>query len=116
MKTRIPGERRRTIVYEVPCKDYSKIYIGETKRTLNVRLGEHKQVVKRGDLKNGTAVHIHESHHTIDWAGAMVRRNVSGHWQRRTTEAIHIRMSKETMSLDRGLQLPTAWNPILNPP
>ena len=65
-------------MYEVPCKEYDKCYIGETKRTLKVRLGEHKQVVKRGDPKNGIAVHAHESNHTIDWDEA--RSNVSGYW------------------------------------
>ena len=40
-------------------------YIGETKRTLKVRLGEHKQAVKRGDPKNGITVHAHESNYVI---------------------------------------------------
>ena len=60
VKTCIPEEKKRAVVYEVPCKDCNKTYIGETKRTLKVRLGEHKQAVKRGDPKNGIAVHAHE--------------------------------------------------------
>ena len=51
LKTRIPDERKRGVVYEVLCKESSKTYVGETKRTLKVRLGEHKQAVKRGDPK-----------------------------------------------------------------
>ena len=54
-----------------------RVYIGETKRTLKVRLGEHKQAVRRGDPKNGIAVHTHN--HTIDWDDAQVRRSVSGY-------------------------------------
>ena len=78
--------------------------IGEAKRTLKVRLSEHKQVVKRGDPKNGIAVHAHESNHMIDWDGARVKRSgMTGYWQRRTTEAIHIKKSEETMNLDGGL-------------
>ena len=86
---------------------------------LKVRLGEHKQAVKRGDPKNGIAVHAHESNHTIDWDGARVKSSgMTGYWQRRTIEAIHIKliMSEKTMNLDGGLQLPTVWNPVLNPP
>ena len=63
------------MVYEVPCKECHQTYIGETKRTLKVRLGEHKQAVKRGDPKNGIAVHAHESNHVIDWDGARVKRS-----------------------------------------
>ena len=73
-----------------------------------MRLSEHKQAVKRGDPKNGIAVHAHESSHMIDWDGARVRRSgMIGYWQRRTTEAIHIKLSEKTMNLDGGLQLST---------
>ena len=83
---------------------------------LKVRLGEHKQAVKRGDPKNGVAVHAHEFHLAIDWDGATIKRSVAGYWQRRITEAIQIRTSRGTMKLDSSLQLPTVWNPVLNPP
>ena len=33
-------------MYEVPCKDCPEMYVGETKRTLNVRLSEHGQAVR----------------------------------------------------------------------
>ena len=96
VKTRIPDKRKRCVFYEVPCKGCDKRYIGKTRRTLKVRLGEHKQGVKRGEPKNGIAVHAHESQHTIDWEGARVKRCVSGYWQRRTSEAIQIKMSHGT--------------------
>ena len=108
VKTRILEERKREVVYEVPCKGCHQTYIGETKRTLKVRLGEHNQGVKHGDLKNGITVHAHESNHVIDWDGARVKRSgMTSYWQRRRTEAIHIKMSEETMNLDGGLQLST---------
>ena len=116
VKNRIPEERKREVVYEVPCKECHLSYIGETKRNLRVRIGEHKQAVKRGDPRNGIAVYAHQSQHAINWDGAKVKRSVSGYWKRRTTEAIHIRLSEGTMNLDNSLQLPTMWNPILNPP
>ena len=79
LKNCIPEEKKRSVVYEVPCKDCGKTYIGETKRTLNVRLSEYKQAVKRGDPKNGIAVHAHESHHSIDWDGATVEKIVTNY-------------------------------------
>ena len=114
-KTPILEEKKKGVVYEVPCKDCHRVYIGKAKGTLKVRLGEHEQAVRRDNPKNGIAVHAHESNHAIDWDDALVR-SVSGYWQRRATEAIRIKRSRETMNLDGGLQLPTMWNPILNPP
>ena len=90
------------------------IYISETKMTLKVRLGEQKQADRRGIPKKAllsTPMSL-----TIDWDDAKVRRSVLGYWQRRVTEAIQIKGSRQTMYLDGGLQLSTMRNPILNPP
>ena len=109
-------DKRRGVVYEVPCKDCSKTYVGEMKRTLKVRLGEHEQAVKRGDPKNRIAVHAHNTQHAIDWMGAKEKKMDSNYWRRRTIEAIHIKTGADTMNLDGSLLLPLVWNPILNPP
>ena len=66
----LPNKQRtkdkKGVVYEIPCKE---VYVGETKRTLKVRLSEHRQAVKQGDPKNGIAVHVqktdHECHHVM---------------------------------------------------
>ena len=63
-------EEKRVCVYEVPCKDCRKTYIGETKRTLKARRREHRQAVTRGDLKNGITVHAHNTQHTVNGMGA----------------------------------------------
>ena len=84
VKTRVPEEKKRRVVYEVPCKECSKTYIGETKRMLKVRLGEHKQAVKRGDPKNVIAVHAYETQHGIDWNGAQVKKMEANYLRRRT--------------------------------
>ena len=47
VKTPIPEEKKKGVMYEVPCKDCHRVHIGATKRTLKVRLGEHKQAVRR---------------------------------------------------------------------
>ena len=86
LKTQIPEERKRGVVCKVPCKECSKTYVGETKRTLKVRLGEHKQAVKRGDPRNGIAVHAHVTQHEIDWNGAEVKKMEVNYWKRRPSK------------------------------
>ena len=91
VKTRIPQEKQTGVVYEIPCSDCREVYVGETKRTLKVRKSEHRQAIRRGDQKNGIAVHVQKTDHHINWEGATVKRRESGFWQRRTAEAIQIR-------------------------
>ena len=108
-------QKQTGVVYEIPCMDCPEVYVGETKRTLKVRLGEHRQVVKRGDPKNGIAVHVQKTNHCINWEGATVLRRAKGFWLRRTVEAIQIKKATLNMNLDSGLLLPMVWNPILKP-
>ena len=37
-------------VYRVPCNTYNLAYYGETGRSVNVRLGEHKSAVRNGTV------------------------------------------------------------------
>ena len=40
--------RELGVVYEIPCQDCEKVYIGETGRSLQKRMTEHKAAVRRG--------------------------------------------------------------------
>ena len=70
VKSRTPEQKQTGVVYKIPCKECPEVYVGETKRTLKVRLSEHRQAVKRGDPKNGIAVHVQKTNHCINWEGA----------------------------------------------
>ena len=73
VKQKMPEEKKEEVVYQVPFKDCSKVYIGETKRALKVGIAEHKQAVKKGDEKNGLAVHAHTTNHNINWEEARLQ-------------------------------------------
>ena len=112
MKERTPLEKRN-LVYEVPCHDCQLTYVGETKRSMKKRPTEHRYAVKTGDPKNGIAVHVQKSQHTIDWGAARVQATAIGYWNRRTMEAIQIRR-RQSMNLDCGLHLSPVWNPFID--
>ena len=64
--TREASQRRQEeegVIYEVPCKDCQCVYIGETGRTMEKRLSEHKNAVMKNDTKNGIAVHSWTKQH-----------------------------------------------------
>ena len=99
--------------FRIPCNECEEVYVGETKRTLKVRLNKHRQAVRRGDQKIGIAVHVQKTNHCIDWKGATVRKREAGYWQRITVEAIQIKKTTPNMNLDSGLILPMVWGTIL---
>ena len=81
MKVKNPRPQllKKGVVYEVPCMDY----IGETGKTLQKRLVEHKAAVRRGDTNNGIAVHAWDHQHRVDWESASVMKQEPGYWKRR---------------------------------
>ena len=48
-KDPVPKDQAHGIIYSIPCKDYVKLYIGETKQKFNTRLREHQ---KTGEQKH----------------------------------------------------------------
>ena len=53
----IPKEDRNNAVYQLNCKDCEAVYVGETKRTLNIRAEEHITAIKSPSKKSHTAEH-----------------------------------------------------------
>lgn len=94
VKNQVPNEKKKGVVYHIPCKDCSYVYIGETGRTLQKHMYEHKGAVKRHNSTNGVAMHVWSTDHCIDWEAAKVRAIAPFY---RTIEAILI--DQQTLTL-----------------
>ena len=57
-------------VYAVPCGVCHSSYIGETLKSLQFRLTQHKNDINRGNYSNSIFKHIRDSQHNIDWNGS----------------------------------------------
>ena len=68
-------EQKRGAVYEVPCADCSCVYVGETGRSLELRLKGHHYAVKTMDSNNGIAVRACNNDNDVDWEAAKVYSN-----------------------------------------
>ena len=55
-KDPIPKEDRNNVVYQLNSKDCKAVYVGETKRTQNIRAEEHITVIKPASKKSHTAL------------------------------------------------------------
>ena len=78
VKSRLPDDKRRGVVYQIPCNNCDHVYTGESKRTLKIRMVEHRRAVQKSDPYNGIAVHVAKSHHSIDWKKARAVKSVQG--------------------------------------
>ena len=104
-------EKVKGVVYKIDCS-CGDTYIGETGRTLKVRLKEHKRAVCTQLSTNGIAVHVNQTGHDIEWNSAQVLERESKWWKRRYKEALRIQAESTTMNLDQGLQLNSIWSTL----
>ena len=50
-KDPIPIEKKHNIIYKLDCKDCDDVYISESKRAYQTRIGEHISAVQKADTK-----------------------------------------------------------------
>lgn len=114
VKTRVPDVKKKEIVYKIPCRDCDAVYIGETGRSLQKRITEHKYAVKTNNRKNGIAVHAWDNDHQPDWIAAETLENEPHYWKRRVLEAIWIKKTPQNANLDCGLTLSDTWTQFIH--
>ena len=110
VKTKTPELMKKGVVYKIPCRECETSYIGETGRTLQKRITEHKYAVKTNNRKNGIAVHAWDMCHQPDWEAAEVMETEPHQWKGRVSEAIWIQKTPQTYNLDCGLTLSDTWS------
>ena len=70
VKDKDEPNNRRGAVYKIKCCDCQATYIGETGRSLNIRLTEHKRVTRNGGINNHIAEDHLKTNHRFDWDSA----------------------------------------------
>ena len=73
LKNRVEPDRHTGVVYSIPCRSYTKVYIGHTGHTLEHCLREHKRALVSREV-NVSAVVQHEvdEGHGTAWSSATV--------------------------------------------
>ena len=103
VKDRIPLQQGAGVVYRIPCGTCSGVYVGQTCRTLDHRLKEHKRALTSGNLaQSAVAEHAAHESHVIDWKEAKVVGTHPRYHQRCALESWHIRSETTTMNRDDG--------------
>ena len=106
-------ETHKGVVYKVDCTSCDQSYVGETGRTLKVRIKEHERAVRVSDTTNGIAVHSNNFEHQIDWKSAKVIHHEPHYYKRKVVESLNITGIKDkSMNLDVGLRLNPTWQTL----
>ena len=77
-------------VYTISCKNCNKIYVGETERSLRLRILEHQKYAK-DPKKSAVAKHQMELGHTLDFENASVRLYEESLLKRKILECLMIK-------------------------
>ena len=90
-------------VYAINCKDCPGVYIGETGRTVRVRMAEHSAHARHGraDL-SAAAEHAILKDHRLDWENPEVIDRDRKTLNRRVKEALLIRKRGAQLNKDNG--------------
>ena len=101
LKDQMDKEETCDPIYDIPCADCSKSYVGETQRKFKTRKGEHQKAVgwQQGE-KSALADHVIKTNHGIAWEeGTILRTNNNWH-QRKILEAWEINCAKDPLNRD----------------
>ena len=109
----VPTEKKHNIIYKLDCKDCDAVYIGESKRAYQTRIGEHISAVQKADTKRyETADHCWKFNHDFNWT----ENKILGHELNTTTRQIKETINSIiTENCINGIscKLPDIWLPAI---
>ena len=113
-KDPVPANRRKGVVYSIPCAECPHTYIGQTGRSLDHRLREHRRALKNGDVGcSALAEHVFSANHQVDLSKAMVI-DTHNHTQTRCMlESWHIQHHQSPLNREKGT-LPGLYAALLS--
>ena len=106
-------EKKHNIIYKLDCKDCDAVYIGESKRAYQTRIGEHISSVRKADTKRyETADHCWKFNHDFNWTENKILGHELNTTTRKIKETIH---SIKTENCINGIsyKLPDIWLPAI---
>jgi len=109
-KDTLPSLSRANVVYKINCLNCDASYVGQTKRTLNTRVAEHRNI-RRDTAVSVITDHRLQSNHEFDWDDVMMLDEEINYKKRLISEMIHIKKQKHCLNSQNDTEL---LDPIYN--
>jgi len=108
----LPLSSRSNVVYQINCSDCEASYVGQTKRTLSTRVGEHRNHIRRNSTQFSVITeHRLRSQHEFDWDNVRVLNQEPNYNKRLISEMIHIKKQKQGLNAQTDTAL---LDPVYN--
>ncbi|KAG5886168.1 hypothetical protein JTB14_024848 [Gonioctena quinquepunctata] len=99
-------------IYEIPCSECPRTYIGQTNRGVTSRVYEHPLAVRLLDPSSAPSKHNEETGHIIDFDHTRTERTLQA---RVIREALEIEKRPNCLNKrDDERRLPNTWKPLLS--
>jgi len=92
-KDKIDKSKTSNLIYNIPCNDCEKSYIGQTKQHLESRLKQHKASTKKQTKDNSDtalAKHTFDTKHTFNYDNTKILHRENNFKKRITLESLYI--------------------------
>ena len=86
------------LIYNIPCSSCGLSYVGESKRALSYRIGEHRRSVENNDLEKVILRHCFINGHKMNWNKVSIFDFEEKFWKRLTSEMLHIHLQSKTIN------------------
>lgn len=63
---------KKSVVYQIPCKDCDVTCIRQTKKQLNIRIQEHKKDINKSSTLSVISAHRLDYNKNMDWEGVKI--------------------------------------------
>ena len=104
-KDRLALNKETNIVYRIDCENCDASYVGQTKRHLETRVGEHCKDIKKHS-SNHSVVSKHRLHnnHNFKWSEPKILHRECNTRKREIAEMFFIKKQKDTINLQRDTE------------
>jgi len=101
-------------IHKVSCS-CGKCYIGETRRSFQVRIKEHEADIRKERTRTSALVeHSLKTKHHVFLEDTKILEKEDHYYKRRLREAIEIIKHPNNMNRDGGLEVSIFWHPLIN--